>query len=145
MADARVAGEGVEVWRRRVRFGDCDPAQIVYYANYFRWVDEACHALFERAGMPMRELDARFGVTLPIVNIESNFMFPVMWDNEIAIESAVSRWGRTSLTVSHRILDAGTRKCVAEVNEVRVCVRTGPAVDGSIEALPIPDEVRAAF
>lgn len=28
-----------------VGFGDCDPAGIVYYPNFFRWFDEATQAL----------------------------------------------------------------------------------------------------
>ena len=27
--------------RFTVEFGDCDPAQIVFYPNYFRWMDAA--------------------------------------------------------------------------------------------------------
>jgi len=29
------------VTRFTVEFGDCDPAQIVFYPNYFRWMDAA--------------------------------------------------------------------------------------------------------
>lgn len=35
---------------QRISFGDCDPAGIVYYPNYFRWMDETFQAyLAERA------------------------------------------------------------------------------------------------
>jgi thioredoxin reductase len=34
--------------RRRilVEFADCDPAHIVFFANYFRWFDDSTTALF---------------------------------------------------------------------------------------------------
>ena len=35
-----------------VAWGDCDSAGIVFYANYFRWFDEASRRLFVRAGLP---------------------------------------------------------------------------------------------
>lgn len=34
-----------------ISFGDCDPAGIVYYPNYFKWMDTCFHAfLADRAG-----------------------------------------------------------------------------------------------
>ena len=41
--------------RIRVEFGDCDPAQIVFFANYFRWFDQCTTALFRAAGLPLRD------------------------------------------------------------------------------------------
>ncbi len=35
-----------------VEWGDCDPAGIVFYPNYFRWFNQGAHALFGAAGMP---------------------------------------------------------------------------------------------
>lgn len=34
----------------RISFGDCDPAGIVFYPNYYRWFDATCHAWFRTAG-----------------------------------------------------------------------------------------------
>jgi acyl-CoA thioesterase FadM len=34
------------VYTQRVAFGDCDPARIVWFPNFFRWIDSAsrhCH------------------------------------------------------------------------------------------------------
>ena len=36
-----------------VEFGDCDPAQIVYYPNFFRWMDAASRHYFAAAGVPL--------------------------------------------------------------------------------------------
>jgi acyl-CoA thioesterase FadM len=32
--------------RIRVEFGDSDPANIAFFANYFRWSDQCTSALF---------------------------------------------------------------------------------------------------
>ena len=41
-----------------VEFGDCDPARIVFYPNFFRWMDSAARHYFEAAGLPSwRETD----------------------------------------------------------------------------------------
>jgi 4-hydroxybenzoyl-CoA thioesterase len=48
--------------RIRVEFGDCDPANIVFFANHFRWFDQCISALFRAAGLPLGELFKSHGV-----------------------------------------------------------------------------------
>ena len=40
------------ITRFTVEFGDCDPAQIVFYPNFFRWMDAASLHFFAPAGVP---------------------------------------------------------------------------------------------
>lgn len=35
-----------------VQFGDCDPAGIVFFPNYSRWMDAASHHFFTACGLP---------------------------------------------------------------------------------------------
>ena len=52
-------GEGFPMFVNRVKirveFGDCDPANIVYFATYFRWFDRCTSALFRAAGIPLEK------------------------------------------------------------------------------------------
>ncbi|BEU28074.1 hypothetical protein PBP221_82140 (plasmid) [Paraburkholderia sp. 22B1P] len=41
-------------FRIDVQFGDCDPAGIVFFPNYLRWVDAAFHAHFIQCGLQRR-------------------------------------------------------------------------------------------
>ena len=40
------------VTRFTVEFGDCDPAGIVFYPNYLRWMDAASLHFFRAMGVP---------------------------------------------------------------------------------------------
>ena len=40
------------VYRVDVQFGDCDPAGIVFFPNFSRWMDEASLAFFMAQGVP---------------------------------------------------------------------------------------------
>ena len=63
--------------RIRVEFGDCDPAKIVFYANYFRWFDQCTSALFRAAGLPLGELFKTHGVIgIPLVEARARFILP---------------------------------------------------------------------
>ena len=135
----------ISTTRMQVAFGDCDPAQIVYYPNYFTWFDNGTHRLFEEAGVPWREIDVRLGVNAPIVDVQSRFSSPASWGDEIEIQSEVTCWGSRSFTVTHRIVHAEGGAAIAEGSEARVCVRRDPSIPGKITACEIPAEIRTAF
>lgn len=135
----------VSTIRRKVGFGDCDPAKIVYYPNYFDWFDRGSHQLFEEADVSMKMLEETLGVLTPIVDVQCRFVSPARWEDEIDIASEVTRWGSRSFTVTHRVTQAATGELVAEGTEFRVCVRPGGDKSGAIRACEIPDKVRAAF
>ena len=37
-------------------WGDCDPAGIIYYPTYYRWMDGATWALIAQAGFPAQRM-----------------------------------------------------------------------------------------
>lgn len=135
----------VSTARRKVGFGDCDPAKIVYYPNYFDWFDRGSHQLFEEAEVSMKMLEETLGVLTPIVDVQCRFVSPARWEDEIDITSKVTRWGSRSFTVTHRVSQAATGDLVAEGTESRVCVRLVADKSGEIRACDIPGEVRVAF
>ena len=42
-------------YTQRVEFGDCDPARIVWFPNFFRWIDAASRHFFVECGVPRWE------------------------------------------------------------------------------------------
>jgi 4-hydroxybenzoyl-CoA thioesterase len=129
----------------RIEFGNCDPAQIVYYPNYVTWIDQSTHHLFEAVGVPLRELQARLGLQAPIVELNMKFFGPAVWGDEIEIESSIGRWGSKSFDVVHRIADAATKAAIAEARETRVCVEIDPTEPRKLKGQAIPEEVKQAF
>jgi 4-hydroxybenzoyl-CoA thioesterase len=61
-----------------IEFGDCDPAGIVYYPNYFRMFDASTAHLFEAAlGMKKRQFVEKFGILgIPMVDTGAQFSKP---------------------------------------------------------------------
>ena len=51
----------------RIEWGDCDPAGIVFYPQYFKWFDAAAAALDAAAGFPRADLVERQGIVIPMV------------------------------------------------------------------------------
>src|ERR1700684_2536468 len=91
--------------RIRVEFGDCDPAQIVFFANYFRWFDECTTALFSAAGLPLKQLFKTHGVIwIPLGEARARFIIPSSFGDELVAESCVTEWRKSSFVISHKFL-----------------------------------------
>jgi len=128
--------------RRRiaVQFGDCDPANIVFYANYFRWFDECTTALFQAAGLPLRELFKTYGVWgIPLVDARARFIIPSTYGDEMEVESSVIEWRNSSFVVSHKFFRDG--RLLVEGSEIRVWAGPGSTDPQRMQGVPVPQEV----
>lgn len=126
--------------RIRVEFGDCDPGNIVLFANYFRWFDRCTSALFRAAGMPLKELLKSHGAFgIPLVDARARYILPSTYGDELIVESSVTKWGRSSFVVSHKFMADG--RLAAEGAETHVWVTKHPTDPNRMKSAPIPQEV----
>lgn len=129
-----------------VEFGDCDPAQIVFYPNFLRWMDAASLHFFASAGVPPwhrraeREQDGIIGT--PIVDVQVRFVAPATYGDRIAIETTVVEWRRRSFVMEHRVRRGDA--LLAEGREVRVFARRHPDDPQRIQPVDAPPDVQAA-
>lgn len=129
----------------RVEFGDCDPAQIVWFPNFFRWVDAASRHFFVECGLPSwKDAERERGILgTPLADTQAKFLRPASYGDVLEIDSAVQEWRRKSFVMRHVIRRGAT--VLVEVTEVRVFARRkGDGRDPhAIEAVPVPDDWRA--
>jgi YbgC/YbaW family acyl-CoA thioester hydrolase len=129
------------VQERIIEWGDCDAAGIVYYPNYFRWIDGTFHALGRAAGFDQTTLARDFGLMgTPLMESGLRFVSPGRYHDRLRIEARISRLGGSGLTVEYAL--AIGERAVAEGREVRAFVAE---VDGRLKAVPIPAPIRAAL
>lgn len=128
---------------RDVTWGDCDPAGIIYYPTYFRWIDAGTWNVFFRAGLTPERLRAEYpGMDMPIVSAQLEFSHPAPFGACAEVRSFVEHWGRKSFRVRHEIVRADGARLAAGT-ETRAWVRI--AGEGVMSALPIPDSLRQRF
>jgi 4-hydroxybenzoyl-CoA thioesterase len=126
--------------RVEIQFGDCDPAGIVYYPNYFRFFDNATAALVSAAlGMNKRAWLEVYGIAgIPMVDTGANFVRPARFGDVVEIRSEITELGRSSFSVRHVLSNGG--EVAVEASEKRVWVVKDAA--GNIKSAPLPDDVR---
>ena len=88
----------------RIRWGDCDPAGIIFYPRYFEIFDNATAALFERAlGITKFQMFKTYEFAgWPLVKTHARFLKPTRFGDDVTVETSVT-FGRSSFTVEHRL------------------------------------------
>ncbi len=136
-------GEAVHTIRLRVEFGDCDPAGIVYFPNYYRWFDQATHALCEDAGfslMTVRERQQWLGY--PIAECGARFRAPASFGDVLTIETRIEAWRDRFFDLRHAVSSDGRQ--LAEGWQTRFIGFHDASRGGKLAALVIPDDFRVA-
>ena len=126
-----------------VQFGDCDPAGIVFFPNFSRWMDEASLSFFMSCGVPpWRELVKTRGIVgTPLLEIHTKFMRPATYGETITVHTTIEEWAAKTFKHRHVVTRGETVLC--EGTEVRAFVIKDPANPERIKAIPIPEDIKA--
>jgi 4-hydroxybenzoyl-CoA thioesterase len=104
--------------RITVRFGDADPAGLVYYPVIFHYFHVAMEEFFAaRCGTSYACLVAEERLGFPTVKVETEFFSPLFYGDEAEVEVSVPRVGTSSVTFEY----------------------------AARRALPVPENLRRAF
>lgn len=125
-----------------VQFGDCDPAGIVFFPNFSRWMDAASLSFFVQCGVPpWRELVKTRGIVgTPLLEINTRFVNSATYGERLTIATSVEEWRPKVFVQLHRIERDGLLIC--EGRETRIFV-VRDADDGRLRSIPVPDDIRA--
>lgn len=132
------------ITRRTLAWGECDPAGIIFYPNYYRFMDEATWAVFASVGYGADRMRAE-NLSVPLVDSRCEFLSSPKFGDEIEIRSQVSKWGRSSFSFSHEFVIAADGRLLARGSESRVWCRYEAGPGTQLKSVPIPQEVRAAL
>ena len=128
------------IYTQRVEFGDCDPARIVWFPNFFRWIDAASRHFFIECGVaPWHVTEQTMGVIgTPLVDTHAKFMKTASYGDVLQIHTSIAQWRGKSFVQRYRIRREADE--IMECDEVRIFAARLDG--GGIRALAIPDEIR---
>jgi 4-hydroxybenzoyl-CoA thioesterase len=129
----------------RIEWGDCDPAGIVFYPRYFAMFNHSTELLIERAlGIKKYILNQQYGLGgYPSVATKARFLLPTRYGDDVEIESAFTKIGRSSFSIQHTLSLDGA--LAVEGNETRVWAIRDPGRPGGFRAEPLPEQMVARF
>ena len=127
-----------------IGFGDCDPAGIVYYPNFFRWFDVATHRMFREVGLDAREIHASTDLVVwPLVDAGAQFRAPVTYGQRIEVHSTIVEWRNKTFRIEHKVFREG--ELALEGWEIRFVGQRLPDSPYRLRAVPIPEHMKRAF
>ena len=128
------------VQNRRILFGECDPAGVMYTPRITECIVEgALKFVSDSLGQPFERFVFAKNLTLPARNLNVDFLKPVTWDDEIAILAGLLEVRTHAYTV--QVVGRDRSGAAAFAGRVtQVCVDT---VTKKIAELPV--ELRKAL
>jgi YbgC/YbaW family acyl-CoA thioester hydrolase len=120
-----------------VQFYETDAAGIVHFSWFFRYMEEAEHALWREAGLSIHPPDSPIG--WPRVSAACEFHRALRFEQEFDVTIRITDITRRTIAYGCAITQAG-QKIATGALEI-ACVSRAP--DGSMKSVDIPREIAA--
>ena len=125
--------------QRRVNFYETDAAGIVHFSTFFRYMEEAEHALWRAAGITIAERNAAIG--WPRVGAAFEYFRPLRFEEEFEAVIRIVEIGEKKIRYSCLLSCAGEKVAIGAMTIV--CVAKGP--NGTMKSTPIPANIASLF
>jgi acyl-CoA thioester hydrolase len=86
----------------RVRYQETDNMGVVYYANYFIWLEVARTEYLRSAGVSYRHLEEK-GMYLMVASASCQYKAPARYDDVVRIQSWIPKIKNSSLDFAHKL------------------------------------------
>lgn len=124
--------------RRRVHFYETDAAGIVHFSNFFRYMEEAEHALWREAGLSIANRKAPVG--FPRIAASFEFHRPLRVEDEFDV--CIKVVAKSEKTMRYQCLLTKGDETIATGSLTIVCVSTA---EQPMKAIPIPPDIASRF
>ena len=131
------------VYEVKVQFGDCDPAGIVFFPNYSKWMDASSLHFFMECGLPpWRELIKSRGIVgTPLLEINTKFRQPSTYGETLQVHTSIVEWRAKVFIQKHVVMRGDALIC--EGLETRAFVIHPEGEPDRIKAIPVPEDIKA--
>ena len=125
--------------RRRVNFYELDSAGIVHFSTFFRYMEEAEHALWRAAGLTVDRAGAALGY--PRVSATFDYKSPLFFEDELTIVARVH--AVTRRTIKYSFVFTRGETAIGTGWLTTACAER--TEDGSMRSVAVPEGVVSAL
>jgi 4-hydroxybenzoyl-CoA thioesterase/acyl-CoA thioester hydrolase len=126
--------------KRRVHFSETDRAGVLYFAHYYRFMEETEHAFRRSLGLDIfAEIDG-YETTWPRVATSCEYFAPARFDDLMDVALKIVAMGARSITYEIEFRLDGRRLALGRMTAV-YCMLKG----GEFKPATIPDSLRRAL
>ena len=136
MTQPAASDEAGFLYKRRVLFYETDLVGVVHFSNYFRYMEEAEHALWRAAGMRVDKAGCETG--WPRVSATFDYKKPLRFEDEFTILVRVQAVTRRTIQYTFAVSRDG-----AAIGAGSMTTAFATRSDDSMRAVDVPDDVVA--
>lgn len=101
-------------------FHDCDPMQVVWHGNYFRYFEIARCALLRRFDYDYPQMSAS-GYLFPVVDARVKYIRPLRFAQPVRVHARISEW-ENRLKIDYEIRDGNSGEVLTRAHTIQVAV-----------------------
>jgi acyl-CoA thioester hydrolase len=133
------AGATVSETRLRVRYAETDQMGVVYYANYFVWMELGRVELCRSLGVRYRSMEEEDGVLLAVVEARCRYQNPARYDEEVIVRTRITESNARMITFGYEMLSAENGDSLATGETRHIFLST------EMKPIKLPEKYRPLF
>ena len=131
----------VEIYKIKVEWGDCDPYGIVFYPNFYKWMDNSQWNYFNKINYPISKLEKEYGIVgLPLLHTEANYIKACYREDILNVETSLIKITKSTLKLQHII--KRKKELVCYGSETRIWAKRNK---NTIISGPFPEKIKSIF
>lgn len=124
------------IYKVSVQWGDTDAAGIVFFPNFYKWMDESAHAFFRDIELSTSQLLNDYKISIPLLETHCRFISPLRFEDEITVETSIELLKPKVFKLTHLFKKDGT--IVAEGYSIRCWT----SFESELRSVAIPEQVK---
>ena len=117
--------------RLRVRYAETDAMGVVYYANYFVWMEIGRTDYCKYVGFSYRDLERDEG-NMAVADAACRYIAPARYDDEILVRTRIERLSRRLVSFDYSVSNSGTGQVLAQGRTSHIMV----GKNGRVRSMP---------
>ncbi len=105
----------IHTMKQKVYYADTDAYGVVWHGAYLRWLEAARVELCEAMGLNLIDLKNN-DIALPVVNLNVRYKASARLNDNLIIETSITKYNGLSVTFSQLIKSAETQKTFIEAD-----------------------------
>ena len=105
----------------KIYYEDTDCGNVVYYANYLRYMERARTEYMADRGASVKEL-MDMGMLFMIARVEVDYRSPARYGDTVVVETWISETSGATLTFQHSMREKNSGRIFTECLAKAVCV-----------------------
>jgi len=99
--------------RLRARYAETDQMGVVYYANYFVWMEVGRVEYCKSAGFRYKDMEAEDDILMVVVEAHCRYVSPARYDDEIIVKTYVEKATVRMIQFGYDLREANSNRLLA--------------------------------